>query len=158
MIKDLPNNDDAKDEQARYIEALIPVAGQAIRFASIYVPNGGGEILKGQEITDTAKFKYKLNFLENFELHAKNLLKYNEMTVFAGDFNVGVEEDDVYDPKSLENTICFHIEERQRMRQLLNLGLIDSYRTLNPSAGGIIAALAGNMIKASESIIYYAPP
>ena len=132
VVKDLPDSSGANCEQARYIEALIPVAGQAIRFSSIYVPNGGGEILKDQAITDTEKFKYKLNFLENFRDHAKKLLKHNEMTVFAGDFNVGVEDDDVYDPKSLENTVCFHAEERKRMRQLLNLGLIDSYRAQNP--------------------------
>ncbi len=134
VVKELPNNDGIKDEQARYIEALIPVAGQAIRFASVYVPNGGGEILPGQQIVETKKFQYKLNFFENLSHHAKNLLKYNEMTVFAGDFNVGVEDNDVYDPKNLENTICFHFEERKKMRQLLNLGLIDSYRAQNPDA------------------------
>lgn len=133
VIKNLPDGNNLEDEQARYIEAVIPIKDQAIRFASIYVPNGGGEILPGQQITDSQKFQYKLSFFDNLHHHAKRLLKYHEMTILAGDFNVGVEDDDVYDPKGLENSVCFHIEERKRMRQLLNLGLVDSYRAFNPN-------------------------
>jgi exodeoxyribonuclease-3 len=91
--------------------------------ASIYVPNGGGE---------DSKFSYKLKFLDALKAHFSKLLSYNEIQIFGGDYNVGVEEIDVYDPKSLENTICFHIEERKRFRQFLNMGLADTYRIKNP--------------------------
>ncbi len=121
VIKKLPTLPD--DEQARYIEAVVSVKDKAIRVASIYVPNGGG---------DESKFLYKLKFYDALKAHFSSLLGYNEIQIFGGDYNVGAEEIDVYDPKSLEGTICFHIEERKKFRQFLNLGLSDTYRIKHP--------------------------
>jgi exodeoxyribonuclease-3 len=132
--KNLPHNGDLDDSQARYIEAIIAVNHQTIRIACVYIPNGGGEIFDGQNVTDTEKFKYKLNFFDNLYNHFKNLRQYDEIAFFGGDFNVAIEEIDVYNPKALENTICFHIEERKKMRSILNLGLIDVTRAFNPDS------------------------
>ena len=134
VVKSLPILDDSTDEQARYIEAVIPMHGQAIRVASIYVPNGGGEILPGQQLVQTEKFRYKMKFFDRLNAHLKQLLQYDEIQVFGGDYNVAVEEIDVFDPKSLEGTVCFHPDERQKFREILNLGLVDSYRACNPQS------------------------
>ena len=56
------------------------------------------------------------------------------MQIFGGDYNVAVEEIDVFDPKSLRNTVCFHDLERQKFRSILNLGIVDSYRAANPQS------------------------
>ena len=134
VVKILPTLDNSVDEQARYIEGVISINSQAIRVASIYVPNGGGDLLPNQRLEDSTKFIYKLNFFNRLESHFSKLLAYNEIQVFGGDYNVGVEEIDVYDPKNSEGAICFNILERQKFRRFLNLGLIDSYRNFNPNS------------------------
>ena len=131
VVKGLPTLNREVDEQARYIEGIISVANQAIRVASIYVPNGGGEILPNWTLENSEKFLYKLNFFKRLEVHVSSLVAYNEIQIFGGDYNVSAEEIDVYDAKSLDGTVCFHALERQAFRRIMNLGLIDSYRAFN---------------------------
>ncbi len=129
VVKGLPTF--AQDEQSRYIEGVISVAGKAIRVASIYVPNGGGDLLPNETLENSQKFLYKMKFFEALKQHFKNLSEFNEMQIFGGDYNVAVEEIDVFDAKSLRNTVCFHDLERQKFRTILNLGIVDSYRAVN---------------------------
>jgi len=136
--KDLPHlhdNDGVDgnlDNQARYIEGVIAFKNSAIRVASIYVPNGGGDLDSNENLENSAKFIYKMDFFDRLNSHIKNLLKYDEMQFFAGDFNVACENIDIYDPKNFDGKILFHPQERQKFRGLLNLGLVDCYRALNP--------------------------
>ena len=95
------------------------------------MPNGGGELATDEKLEDSAKFQYKMKFFDELESHFSALLKYDEMQIFGGDYNVGAEEIDVYDPKSLKNTVCFHDLEREKFRKLLNLGFADSFRAFN---------------------------
>ncbi len=128
VVKGIPQFD---DEQARYIEAVIPIANKAIRVASVYVPNGGGELLPEQCLEDSDKFRYKMRFFDALRAHFKQVLEYDETQIFGGDFNVAIEEIDVFDPQNFVGKILFHNQERQKFRSLLNLGLIDSYRACN---------------------------
>lgn len=121
-IKGLPGDD--SDEAARYIESVISLKDRAIRVASVYVPNG--------QAVGTDKFAYKLRFFDRLHTHLKTLLSYEEMLVIGGDYNVAPEAIDVYDPKSLEGTVCFHPEERIRFRKYLHMGFTDAYRTIHP--------------------------
>ena len=116
--------DDA-DAQARYIEAVVSIQGAALRVASAYVPNG-------QDVTSD-KFPYKLKFLERLRAHWAERLTYNEIAVLGGDFNVAPEPIDVYDPASLDGTVCYHPLERERLSALMHLGFYDAFRTLNPT-------------------------
>ncbi len=126
----LPQNPLAQELEpaARYIECIISLAGTAIRVASVYVPNG-------QE-PGSEKFKYKIAFLEQLTQHAKNLLKYDEMLIIGGDYNIAPDAIDVFDAKSLEGTICYHPEERKKFRALTGLGFTDIYRSFNPTTQG----------------------
>lgn len=124
--------DDGPNHQARYIEAVIPIKDIAIRVASIYVPNGGGTLENGEKLEESQKFIYKMNFFDALKNHMKNVLHDNEIAIFGGDFNVANFDIDVYDPKSLDGTVCFHQNERTKFRSILNLGYIDSFRALNP--------------------------
>lgn len=124
VVRDLAG--DETDMQARYIEAVANVPGGALRVASAYVPNG-------QDVTSD-KFPYKLRFLERLRNHWAERLSYHEMAVLGGDFNVAPAAMDVYDPATLEGSICYHPEERARLAALLNLGLYDAFRTLHPNA------------------------
>ncbi|MBA4274285.1 MAG: exodeoxyribonuclease III, partial [Alphaproteobacteria bacterium] len=84
---------DETDEQARYIEAVISVAGKAVRVASAYVPNG--------QAVDSDKFPYKLRFFERLHAHWERQLRYHELAVLGGDFNCAPEVIDVYDARAL---------------------------------------------------------
>lgn len=123
-----------EEAQARYIEAVLSVGGKAIRVASIYVPNGGGEILPNETLENSEKFIYKMKFFDALKAHFSSLLAFDEIQIFGGDYNVAVEDIDVFDAKSLRNSVCFHDLERQKFRSLLNLGLIDSYRARNQNS------------------------
>jgi exodeoxyribonuclease-3 len=131
VLKALPQFNEEFDEQARYVEAVISVASQILRVASIYVPNGGGNLPPDEKLENSQKFRYKLRFFDRLKYHLAKLVTYDEMQIFGGDFNVAAEEIDVFAPKSFDGNILFHPLERQKFRELLNLGLIDSYRALH---------------------------
>ena len=78
VTRGLPGGPD--DEQARYIEAVIPHGGGIVRVASIYLPNGNPP--------QTEKYSYKLAFMDRLIAHARNLLALEEPLVLAGDYNV----------------------------------------------------------------------
>lgn len=118
----MPGNE--ADEQCRYIEALVSAHGEVVRVASVYVPNG--------QSVDSDKFAYKMGFYDLFEAHMKRLLLDNELLVIGGDYNVAPHPLDVYDPKRLDGTVCYHPREREKFRRLLNLGLYDAFRTQHP--------------------------
>jgi len=132
-LEDVKKNLDENDPQARYIEALVCLPNQAIRVASIYVPNGGGNLLPDQEIEESDKFLYKMQFFDQLKNHLRGLLRHNEIAIFGGDYNVAANDIDVYDVFGLRGTICFHIEEQKKFRQILNLGYADSFRLIHPS-------------------------
>jgi exodeoxyribonuclease-3 len=122
VIRGLPEGDG--DEQARYIEAVASIPGGAIRVASAYVPNG-------QDVTSD-KFPYKLKFFDRLRMHWEETLKYNEIAVLGGDFNCAPDPIDVYNPVKSDGAICYHPEERKRLRALFNLGMYDAFRVANP--------------------------
>lgn len=109
-----------KDDQARYIEAVI----KGVRVASIYVPNG---MAVGSD-----KYAYKLDFLSHLYTHTQTLLTYDEAFVLGGDFNVAPTDQDVYDPQEWHEQILCSTPERESFRSLVYLGLVDALRELHP--------------------------
>ena len=112
-------------EEARYLEASTMIAGRYTRVISVYVPNGAD--------IESEKFTYKKQFLDLLYARLQELKKTEENIIIAGDFNVAPDDIDVYDAKKMAGSLCFHLEERKRFRKLLNAGLIDSFRSFNPS-------------------------
>lgn len=115
---------DETDTQARYIEAVASLPGSAVRVVSVYVPNG-------QEV-GSDKFAYKLRFFARLREHMKSLLEMDEPIVIGGDYNVAPEEIDVYSPKTLAGSVCFHPDERTQFRSILHLGWYDAFRLKHP--------------------------
>lgn len=124
VVKELPG--DGSDDHARYIEGLVTVEDEVIRVVSVYVPNG--------QSPESSKFQYKLKFLERLKKRAETLLTYDEKLVIAGDYNVAPEDIDVFDPRGLRGTTCFHPGEQSRLRAILYLGLTDAYRAVHPDS------------------------
>ncbi len=95
-----------------------------MRVASVYVPNG-------QDVSSD-KFPYKLQFLERLAVHWRERLTLHEIAVLGGDFNVAPQPLDVYDAR-LDGSVCYHPEERARLRALMNLGFYDAFRVKHPN-------------------------
>lgn len=113
-----------EDEQARYIECVIS-SDPVVRVASIYVPNGGEP---GGE-----KWPYKMKFFNALREHAEELLTYDEKLILAGDFNVAPEDIDVFNPAALKGTTCFHPDEQEKWRAIINMGFTDAWRAVHPN-------------------------
>lgn len=114
----LPGDDD--DTHARYLEAVVSVAGGALRIASIYLPNGNP--------VGTDKFTYKLAWMQRLHEHVKARLALEEPMVLAGDYNVIPAPEDVYNPDVWLDDALFHPASRAGYRALLHLGLTDAFR------------------------------
>lgn len=118
---------DEADDQARYLEAVASLpGGQAIRLACVYVPNG--------QDAASEKFPYKLRFLDRLAAHLATLREEEEMCVIGGDYNVAPYAEDVFDPVHLDGTVCYHPQERARLRGVMHMGYYDAFRLLHPDA------------------------
>ena len=111
---------DAGDAEARYVEAVV----DRVRVASVYVPNGTA--------LGSDRFAYKLAFLDRLRAHAGTFSSSRKSLVIGGDYNVGPYPIDVFDPQALDGTICYHPDERAKLRALLHLGLYDAFRIAEP--------------------------
>ena len=118
IVKTFPGQEE--DPQARYIEAVT----NGVRVASVYVPNG--------DTVTSDKYPYKLNFLQNLEIHIAKLLSYDESIVIGGDYNIAPEDDDTSDPEKWAKTVLGTDAVRGSFRRMLNSGYADAYRTLYP--------------------------
>ncbi len=108
------------DEQSRVIAATIDAPGGALRVVNGYFVNG--------QAPGTDKFEYKMNWLRALRDWLRDELAAHPRLVLMGDFNIAPEDRDSYDPEGLRETIHHTTEEREHFRQLLGLGLTDSFR------------------------------
>ena len=111
------------DEEARFLKAEI----FRISIINVYVPQGFA--------TGTDKFQYKLRWLTNLSLYIKEHFHLGAPLLVAGDFNVGMEPKDVFDPVKLKGEVGFHPEEQAAMRKLLEWGLVDVFRKHEQGGG-----------------------
>lgn len=134
IVSELPryNIEKQEDKETRYLEGLVLVDGEVIRVATVYVPNGGvTHMPDDKEVNETERFQYKMRFYERLKRRFSELLKYNEVSIFAGDYNVCPEIFDMHNPKK-DGSVCCHIDERVKFRSLQNIGLTEAWRALNP--------------------------
>lgn len=125
VTKGLPGND-GSDMQSRYIEAVASLPdNQAIRVASVYVPNG-------QEV-GSDKYNYKLRFLSRLDAHVKTLRGYDEMLAIGGDYNVAPDDADIHNPGYWKKTVLAHQDARDGMRRILHQGMYNALRVIHPA-------------------------
>lgn len=115
------------EAQSRYVEAAISSGGGVWRVASIYAPNGNPP--------DSPKYPYKLAFMEALTRHAAQLLRLEEATVLAGDYNVIPDARDVHDPAVWAGDALYLPQSRAAFRRVLNLGFTDALRAVTDEAG-----------------------
>lgn len=108
---------------ADYQKRVLAATYGDIRVICIYVPNG--------ESVDSEKYQYKLNWLIALNEWLQSELKKFPKLVLLGDFNIAPDERDVHDPRLWEGKVLFSHPERKAFRELLKLGLSDSFRLFN---------------------------
>lgn len=106
---------------ARYIEADIG----GYTFASVYVPNGRS--------TSDPMYAVKLAFIDSLGAHALDMKMAGIPFLMGGDYNVALDDADVYDPQAYNNHILFSLPERQALRRILWAGIYDVMGTLHPT-------------------------
>jgi exodeoxyribonuclease-3 len=115
---------DEADSHARFLEVVI----EKMRVVNIYLPNGNP--------VGTAKFDYKLAWMDRLREQMRLWLKSEMPTVIGGDFNVIPEEIDCHKPASWIHDALFQPETRAGYRAMLELGYVDAFRLLHPGLGG----------------------
>jgi len=74
------------------------------------------------------KYDYKLRWIAALNDWVREELARSPQLALLGDYNVAPEDRDVHDPKAWEGQVLFSEPERQAFRDLVALGLVDSFR------------------------------
>ncbi|MFC4160948.1 exodeoxyribonuclease III [Chitinimonas lacunae] len=122
LISRLPLEDvvlalpDFVDPQKRLIAATVG----GVRVVGGYFPNG--------QSLDSDKYLYKLSWLDALLSWLPGELARYPKLALVGDYNIAPEDRDVHDPAKWVGEVLVSPEERRRFQQLLDLGLVDSFR------------------------------
>lgn len=127
------NLPDFPDDNSRYLEVEFIKNGEQYVAASLYLPNGNPP---ANNLADTSRFEYKLKWMDAFLKHAEKLLLQHKNVVLAGDFNVILSKDDVFNPEMFAGNALYRPEVWQRLRKLYFMGYGDAYRLLYPEQAG----------------------
>ena len=93
---------------------------------SVYTPNAQDEL---------KRLDYRMRWEDDFRIFLKKL-EEEKPVVVCGDLNVAKEEIDLKNPKTNRKNAGFTDEERNKMRELLASGFVDSFRYLHPDEEG----------------------
>ena len=109
-------------ENARLISAEV----QGLRIINTYVPQG--------QTVESDKFRYKLEFLEQFRKELKMISGHQPLLVM-GDFNIAPEAKDLVAPEIMAGKVSFHPHEHAWLHQMQQLGFTDLFRKYESGAG-----------------------
>lgn len=112
------------DEQKRVISGLV----NGFRIVNLYVPNGSA--------IDSDKYHYKLRWLKLLQEYLSQFLdKSPKGMCVCGDFNIALEDRDIYDSKGKDKHIMSSPLEREALQKVLAIGLKDAFRKFNQESG-----------------------
>lgn len=115
-----------RQKESRYIECCTEVNGLFFRIACVYVPNG---------CSLSSNMQYKLEFLEILRQRMLYVSQFDELFILGGDMNIAPEIYDVFDHNELQNSVCFTLQEREKLREILDTTkMLDGWRLLNLNA------------------------
>ncbi|MBQ7680145.1 MAG: exodeoxyribonuclease III [Butyrivibrio sp.] len=110
------------DHEGRVITLTYP----EYHLVTVYTPNAK---------RDLSRLTYRCRWEDDF-LHYIRALEQTRPVIFCGDLNVAHLEIDVKNAKSNHGNAGFTDEERAKFDQVLDAGLIDTYRHLYPDKEG----------------------
>ncbi len=111
------------DDQKRVISGVI----NNVRIVNLYVPNGNS---LGSE-----KYEYKLQWLSLLQKYLATINPTKNDVLVCGDFNIALEDKDIYKPEGREKQVMATPTERGALRKVLDLGLKDVFRRFHPEEG-----------------------
>ena len=113
--------DSETDDQARFLHVKI----ENINIICLYLPNGNP--------APGPKYDYKINWMRRLVKYTQMIYDTNEPLILGGDFNVIQQKIDCHDVSKWLDDALYLDETRSRMKELINVGLIDSYRLKHPN-------------------------
>ncbi|MGH8001270.1 MAG: exodeoxyribonuclease III [Brasilonema sp.] len=112
------------DLQKRVITGVIG----DVRIINLYVPNGSA--------VASEKYIYKLSWLKVLREYLQALRENeSEELCVCGDFNIALEDKDIYNPQGKENHIMSSPLERKALQEVLEIGLKDAFRKFTSEGG-----------------------
>ena len=115
--------DTALDEQKRVISGVV----KDIRIVNLYVPNGSA--------IGSDKYQYKLTWLETLREYLQALQANPQQICVCGDFNIALEDKDIYTDKGRDKHIMSSPIEREALKRVLELGFQDAFRKFTTETG-----------------------
>ena len=106
---------------------VITLEYEKFYFVTVYVPNSQNEL---------ARLDYRMKWEDDFLAYIKSLER-KKPVIYAGDLNVAHQEADLKNPKTNRRNAGFTDEERQKMTNVLESGMIDTFRYFHPDATGV---------------------
>lgn len=123
-ILDVQKGFDGDEEEAP--KRLIAGTVNGIRIVNTYIPNG-------TEIW-TDKFTFKLDWLMRLRRFFDDTCEINKDVLLCGDFNVAMEDLDVWSVEQWEGKLHFSKPERAAMYNVKQWGFVDVFRKINGGA------------------------
>lgn len=118
-IRGMPNYPDVN---ARFLETVID---GRIRIINVYMPNGDN--------IESPKFQYKLEWMRAFTDYINQYINSDEAVIIGGDFNVAIQDRDIWNPRNYIGSSISAQEARDIMQQWLDNGWTDVWRKMHPT-------------------------
>jgi exodeoxyribonuclease-3 len=115
--------DAPEDRQPRILQTVV----HGVRIYNLYAPNG-------TELRSDA-FAYKLEWFRRLRRELDTHQQASDPVVLVGDFNIGPDDRDVWDPEYFRGRLLFTDEEHAVLGELMGFGLQDCFRR-HVSSGG----------------------
>jgi exodeoxyribonuclease III len=106
---------------------VLAATTAGVRVVNLYVPNG--------QTVDSDKYHYKLRWLAAVRDWLREEVRQHAHLVVLGDFNIAPEDRDVHDPAAWADSVHVSEPERQGLRAVQALGLIDVFRRFEQPPG-----------------------
>jgi len=94
-----------------------------LTLVNLYLPSSSS----GEE-----RHKFKMEFLDDFGVWAKKLLKKRKQLIIVGDYNIVRLDIDIHNPTRKDKPPGFRPEERAWLQNWFDKDFVDAYRVLHP--------------------------
>lgn len=111
------------DTQKRVISGVLG----DVRIVNLYVPNGSS--------IGSEKYEYKLSWLALLKQYLIQQLEAHPKLNVCGDFNIALENKDIYTDKRRDKHIMSSPVEREALKDVLSIGLSDAFRKFTDAGG-----------------------
>lgn len=115
------------DPEARLLSATCG----DLRVTSVYVPNGRS--------LDHEQYQYKLAWMARLREHMRVDGSGHSALVVAGDFNIAPDDIDLWSADAFEGATHASTPERDALRRLMELGLVDVVRQVYPDTARLFS-------------------